>query len=59
MSKDTEELWDYLQESCGVSEQTLTVVTSINGWHLEALEDILYVVTGYRTLDQVRGMEDD
>lgn len=44
---DKNEMWDRLLE-LGVSEQTIQVVTDINGFSEETMEDILYVVTGYR-----------
>lgn len=44
--------WDELVE-LGVSEQTLGIVTSINGYTLETLQDVLYAHTGYRTFDQL------
>lgn len=44
---DKNEMWDRLLE-LGVSEQTLQVVTDINGFSEETMEDILYAVTGYR-----------
>lgn len=50
MSKD--EMWDALMEM-GVSEQTIDVVTSINGYSEETMCDILYVITGYRDFDQL------
>lgn len=50
MNKDA--MWDKLME-LGVSEQTLQVVTSINGYSEETMEDILYAVTGYRDFDQL------
>ena len=34
----------------GVSEQTLQVVTDINGYNEQAMKDILYSVTGYNDL---------
>ena len=51
MSK--QEMWNYLEEYLGVSEQTLQVVTDINGYSEETLEDILYAVSGYRNFDQL------
>ena len=45
------EMWDTLLE-IGVSEQTLQVVTNINGYNEQSMKDILYVVTGYRDFDQ-------
>lgn len=50
-----EEMYDYLVEVCGVSEETLRVVTSINGTSTDTMESILFVVTGYRSFDQITG----
>ena len=50
MNKDA--MWDKLME-LGVSEQTLQVVTSINGYSEETMEDVLYAVTGYQDFDQL------
>lgn len=49
----TEVLWDYLVDNGIVSEETLKVVTSINGYNLDTLEDVLYATTGYRSLSQI------
>lgn len=49
---DINEMWDAL-EDMGVSEQTLQIVTSINGYNEETLEDILYAHAGYRNFDQL------
>lgn len=46
------EYWDKLRQ-LGVSKQTLKIVTAINGYSIETLDDILYAHTGYRSLDQV------
>lgn len=50
MSKD--EMWDVLMEM-GVSEQTLQVVTDINGYSEQTMCDILYAVSGYRDFGQL------
>lgn len=50
MTNQTDRAWDYLLE-CGVSEETLQVVTCINGYTLETLEDVLYAKFGYRSFD--------
>lgn len=47
-----EQMWDILNE-LGVEEQTLHVVTDINGYTEETMLDILYAVTGLRTWEQV------
>lgn len=47
-----DEMWDYLLDM-GVSEQTLQVVTDINGYSEQTMCDILYAVSGYRDFDQL------
>jgi hypothetical protein len=54
---DTNKMWDKLQE-LGVSEQTLQIVTSINGYTTDTLEDVLYAHTGYRNFDQLDDEEE-
>lgn len=51
MSAD--EMWDYLLEQIGVSEETLQVVTDINGYSEQTMCDILYAVTGYHSFEQL------
>ncbi len=47
-----EQMWEKLLE-IGVSEETLRVVTDINGYSEETMEDILYAVAGERSFDNV------
>lgn len=47
-----ETMWNTLLEM-GVSEETLRVVTDINGYNEETMEDILYACFGYRSFDQL------
>lgn len=37
----------------GVFSQTLQIVTAINGYNKQTMEDILYAHTGYRSFDQL------
>ena len=46
------EMWDTLLE-IGVSEQTLQVVTGINGYNEQSMKDILYSRFGYNDFDQL------
>ena len=46
------EMWNKLLEH-GVCEQTLQIVTDINGYSTETMEDVLYAHTGYRSFDQL------
>ncbi|MCM1226394.1 MAG: hypothetical protein NC320_03085 [Clostridium sp.] len=48
-----DEMWDYLLDYVGVSEETLQVVTNINGYNEQTMCDILYAVTGYRDFEQL------
>lgn len=45
-------MWDALMDM-GVEEQTLKIVTAINGYSRKTMEDVLYAHTGYRTFDQL------
>jgi len=47
-----ETAWDILI-NLGVSEQTLQVVTRINGYTMETLKSVLYTVTAFRSFDQL------
>ena len=54
MSVNTvEEAWDYLIENGLASEETLQVVTSINGYSLDTLESVLYATAGYHKFSQM------
>lgn len=50
MTKDN--MWDALLDM-GVSEETLQIVTDINGYSESTMCDILYAVTGYSDFDQI------
>ena len=47
-----ENVWDGILEAGIVSEETLTVVTRVNGYTLETLNDVIFAVTGYDDLEQ-------
>ena len=49
----TEEMWDCLVETVGVSEETLRIVTCIDGYSAETMEAVLYSITGYHDFDQL------
>lgn len=53
------EYWDYLVGNEIATEDELDLVTSINGYNEETLDDVLYVRTGYRSLDQYKDDMDD
>ena len=56
---DFNEMWDYLIENVGVSEETLQIVAAINGYSAETLWAVLYATTGYRDFDQLEDEDED
>lgn len=46
-------IWDLFVELGICSEETLSVVTAINGYNDETFEDILYATSGLRSLEQL------
>ena len=51
-NKEVEKMWNMLIDM-GVSEETLQIVTDINGYNQQTMEDILYAKFGYRSFDQL------
>ena len=56
-TRELDENWDRLI-GLGVNEQTLQIVTSINGYRLETLTDILFAYSGYRAFNQFAQLEE-
>ena len=52
MKQELREMWDTLLE-LGVSEQSLKIVTDINGYDRDTMCDILYAFTGLNDFDQL------
>lgn len=52
-----EAMWSELILRDIATEDEIQLVTSINGYTIETLNDILYVRTGYRSLDQMEEEE--
>ena len=59
IEKEAGQLWDYLEDTEIATLDELQLVTSINGMSLDSLESILYVRTGYRSLEQYIDCEGD
>lgn len=55
---ETHEIYDYLLDTNIAEEQTLEVVTSINGYNKQTLNDVIYTLTGYRDIKQFLEYED-
>lgn len=52
------DMYDYLENYMGVSEETLMVVSKINGDNYKTYEDVLYVLTGYSDFESYMEFED-
>jgi hypothetical protein len=57
MLNNVHEIWDFIIEHNITSEETLQVVTNLNGYNAETLNEVLYVVTGYRSIEQYEDSE--
>ena len=52
-----EETWDFILEYEIANEEELQLVTNINGYNLETLNDIIEVRSGYEDMEQYIEME--
>jgi len=50
---DTCEVWDYLESNGLFNTNELDLVTNINGYSVETLNDMIYARYGYRDLEQL------
>lgn len=53
--KEIEEMWDYIIDTGIATKDELVLVTCINGYTIETLNDVLYAKTGYRDMEQIKG----
>lgn len=53
-----DEYYNYLLDTNIAEEQTLEVATSLNGYSINTLDDVLYCLTGYRDIEQYLEYED-
>ena len=50
-----DQIWDYITENYIATEDELILITSINGMNEDSLNAVLYVRTGYRSIEQIEG----
>ena len=50
-------IFDFIVEWNIATEDEIQLVTKINGWNEESLNDIIYVKTGYRNMEQMKESE--
>jgi len=54
-----QEIWDYIIDNDIASEEALILITNINGYSVDTLNDVLYATTGYRSIEQIDDEEVD
>lgn len=59
MFEKENKLWDFLIDANIVSEETLKLITCINGYSEGTLNDVLFAATGYRNVEQYLTEEDE
>ena len=53
MKDEKARIWDAILEHGIATEEELQLVTNINGYSVETLNDVLYARTGYHDIDQL------
>ena len=53
MSRNIEYVWGLLVDMGIATDEELQLVTSINGYNIDTLNDIIYVRTGYHDMEQL------
>lgn len=54
---DKSNLWDYIVSNGIATEKELILITGINGYNVETLNDVIFQRTGYRTVEQIKELE--
>jgi len=55
--KDIDNMWSWLIENGVATYQELQLITDINGYKMQTLNDVLYARTGYRDREQYEDAE--
>ena len=53
MNKTINEVWDLLIEYGIATQEELDLVTCINGYNMDTMNDVIYARTGYRNIEQL------
>ena len=54
MNKTIDEVWDLLIEYGVATQEELELVTCINGYNIDTLNDVIYARTGYQNIEQIQ-----
>lgn len=53
MNRNVEYVWEALVNMEIATDEELQLVTSINGYNIDTLNDVIYVRTGYHDMEQL------
>ena len=53
MNRNIEDVWGLLVDMEIATDEELQLVTSINGYNIDTLNDVIYVRTGYHDMEQL------
>lgn len=53
MNRNVESVWELLVDMEIATDEELQLVTSINGYNIDTLNDVIYVRTGYHDIEQL------
>jgi len=59
MFKKENEIYEYIVDKGIASEEALNLITSINGYSVDTLNDVIYALTGYRSMEQLEGEDEE
>ena len=54
MDKKVDEVWDLLIEYGVATQEELELITCINGYNIDTLNDVIYARTDYRNIEQIQ-----
>jgi hypothetical protein len=54
LTENENKIWDFILEHEIATEHELILVTCINGYNVETLNNIIYACTGYRNMEQLK-----
>jgi len=57
MFNNLNEVWEFIIDESIATDEELQLITSINGYNLEALNDVIYARSGYHTMEQYKESE--
>ena len=57
--RTVEEIWDILVEHNLATTEELELVTQINGYSKQSLDDVIYARTGYNDIEQYLDEDED